>query len=420
MNQIITLEEIQNAKLSLQSIIGRDGSIKQDTPAALAYSELDKKLGLALEGALSALEILDRDLTLDELLYIIKVEQSFYVGPVSGITKLNKAKGRIFDIQKSASYFEALINKIVLQMTEQFPGYRTEIYILAAKSLIVILDSQFEVTNQQDLIERILASFEVTGNLNFTLFMCPPTNFEFLNTDYPEAYLRSSLEGSLPTQQIPILKTLPQLLRRIGVNPNLLALSGDDDGIYLTPLLNLPDIDSMNVLRLKPNEERDKAKRNIEFLLRRGRILPKKDDEPAFENLNVVSLGNTGYEIEEFNLESLFMQIYENPCAQIDKLTGEFVFTENDFKLETERMRELFEDYYKDIVEFIGRNPTDDELNAIVRIKFALYSIQGVLANALNPFSILIQVEKPRELRDKMLNGGLRILGLPVLPSVYI
>ncbi len=322
------------------------------------------------------------------------------VGISSG--KLNRTSKKLTNALESFFELERAVESVSSVLAEEFPGFKPTEYKKAALALFVLVDRDSNPA-KGSARERagaiglpLLEALRESGRIELLLFVCPPVEFEYLKSDQPELYIRTSMEQSLLARQMKELIRLNQSLDKVGVEWSLKALIGDnDEREYIFPVLDCQTKLSEDQLTFR----KSKLKQSVEsYLLDRlgGANLPK---------VEVVSLSQAGFTPRaEYMRESVS-----------EKFKGYYLDIEID--QEKSRMLELWRpgSYYDGIP-----CPINGELDKIVALKFAAYAAQGVFIAERYPNCLLIQTEFPSRLRTKMLNVGRRELGLPALDGIYL
>jgi len=408
---------LQDSVNLVTKLIGRDGSLESISNFNTLYSLVRKKVE---EEQINSSKIIgahpSRILSVEDLLYVFNTEQDLSTAPIKSI---NKAKSRLLNTVDSLDNLNNVINSIIDKFKKNNAGYSNNIYQICAIIYISLIGINVISQNDEAIIKRLLQSISSTGGINYLLFVCPPTDFSFLTSFNSEDYLLAKItSNTLISRQESLLRAIKESSLYRDVSVNLLTFIGDDDGIYLLPYCTLPDfsINEKRQVKVSSNLNRGKLRESIEGFMQFGKIKSGKPKDKLFNNPEVLSLADSGYSLD---LWQIFYQISFNPRLLVKQSEDE-LFTLSDIEEEVERMNNLFKNYYSDLVKIKGRMPSEEELLQMVYKKFALYSIQGIKAYLANPNLILIQSEQPALLRDKMINGGLRLCGLPLIPSIHI
>jgi hypothetical protein len=313
----------------------------------------------------------------------------------------------------------------------------TEIAEVAAQCYLQLISLQVVDGNDMEIIQKLVSSISELGRVSLLQFNCPDVDYTYFTDSESAPYLQFLGRTSLIARQIKTLSAVYNSVEADSLKPAVLNLIGDDDLLYLSQPYILKALQEKtgkevnevadivingNFPVCSPNPQREMLRQQTEAILKRGRM-----DKKPLELLpdpTVISLGDRGYEIDGVDLyNEVFLPVTQNPLEVKDSSTGEDIFIQEDIDREVERMRELFDPqggFYASLINAVGRPPTEQELIEIVYYKFAIYAMQGVLANSYSQNLILIQNETPAKLRDKMLNAGLRMLGLPTIPSIYL
>lgn len=322
------------------------------------------------------------------------------VGVSSG--KLNRTTKRLVTAVEEYAELERSESEVVATLKDYFSGFTDEVYRSAAKAILVFSEWDKDPTaatptiRAQTLGKTLLSSLNESAAVELLLFVCPPVEFGYLNSNEPEQYLRTSMEHSLLSRQVKELGSLISSLDKVGLKSNLQVFIGDnDENDYIFPVLGNPV--ALNLAALESRRQR--------LVTATAEYLISKVDALTQDNLQIISLAN--YQLSA-RAEYIRDQV-KNDAA--------LFFSAEEFSAERKRMRELWEpgSYYDGI-----KCPSEIELDQIVKLKFAAYAMQGILAYQENPNLILIQTELPSKLRSKMLNVGRETLALEQLDAVYL
>jgi hypothetical protein len=220
------------------------------------------------------------------------------------------------------------------------------------------------------LAQRVLNSLVEDDRLNLAFFVCPNLDYTFLSGPYPDEFVRSRVDGSLLSRQMPILKQIFSDLQTLGIDSSCQVFIGDDDeDRYLTPA-------SASLKELFGNcDAQLLEEKRVQF----GNNVAQALDTIPAKSVEVYRLSELGYE---------------------SNLIGSVPL--GDTQAEEERMRQLWDTFYMGLPA-----PTEEELEVMVNNKFETYAGQGELIQSLNPNTILIQTEMPFLLRTRMINNNL-------------
>ncbi|MBN8550708.1 MAG: hypothetical protein J0M12_15445 [Deltaproteobacteria bacterium] len=325
--------------------------------------------------------------------------------------KVNKVSRRLFSATEGYVAAVAAIGSVADGLEESFSGFREETYLRAAKGLIALSEWD-QGAGAQDLAAlpyalQALRALENDGTLSLTLFVCPPVEFGYLQSQDPELYFRTELSESLLSKQVADLKRLFLSLEQSGIPAKLNVLIGDaDEDDYIWPVLGRPG--NLPAEQLQPRKV-DLRENVVRYLSSpAGRTGNEGPRVTSAQQLDVVSLAGT-----EMSCRAL--GIYENFVADPAKFFQPF-FRAGDVDEERQRMRELWQvgDYYSGLPQ-----PSSQQLERIIERKFAAYAMQGVFIQERSPDTILVQTERPPFLRTRMLNAGRSALGMESLPAIY-
>jgi hypothetical protein len=390
----------------------RESLAKGVTDARGLVQVAQDKLGKAGDDAMAELLLSPNPGVLLEALKNLKAlvfngTESVDIGVSGG--RLNKVSKRLCVALETQTFLQSLAAEWQRAAEEVAPGYSLATYSQAARAAIVLKqwngvnNSETEVANPALLIASAVRSLAETGKLSLTFFICPPVDFSALLGQRPEEYFGTDMRGSLLSRQIGRLNKLAAALAAAEVPANINAVIGDtDEDAYIWPVLGKPA--ALDEMRL---DERRLALRDAAQIYCERGLSPAASSRLTssdFKSLITV----TG--LSRFAASLRADAVFEDVIGGAEQF-----FSVDEVAAEKNRMRELWKegDYYTGL-----RNPSEVELEKIVVRKFAAYAQQGVLLYERDPNSILIQTERPAQLRTKMLNVGRNLLGLSTLPAV--
>lgn len=332
--------------------------------------------------------------------------------PIS-VGRISRALGKLRTAAEAYEPFDSLVYELASAVSEQSPEqYPDRVYLQVAKTLVVL--GLWEWENAQ--VDRDLTRHEAIPTLlrnlgrdepvAFSFFICPPAYYPALCMERPEQYYPTCVEGSFLQSQAPALRDLTERLRRIGVPARIVAVIGDCDEVdYLWPVLGPPSsLTSVSVCEAVEERKSQFQEAVFRYLERSGIA--------AATDISVLRLSR---------LKPPFRAQLDAECAnRLDTIANDpRWFNERDRYLETQRMEELWApgSYYEGLPA-----PSEEQLAEIVRRKFAAYAEEGLLLGGLpgTADSILIQLEKPPLLRNRMLNAAREMRGSPSWPALLL
>lgn len=273
---------------------------------------------------------------------------------------------------------------------------------------ILLTIRKFDIKKEQnqdwELIQtNVAASIYRNKPLTFVQFTCSTINPKYLfNQKEPEKYVSLDPQGNNLEPDLPLLEKF--YLKLAAIMPvRLIILIGDTDPYYIYsqewscyPKLN------ETLLWRRFGERWAKYKKNLRRWLNFN--LPRI-------NAEIVSW----YELEKkweaetkTDFQKLFRQTYKNIGIYFRKeeLEWEFKNLSNAFGPEK---------YFYNL-----KKPSDSILKDWVRRKFTEYAVQGLWIKQIWPGAILIQNEKPTDLRYKMYQPLIEKIYKSKLPNVFL
>lgn len=322
--------------------------------------------------------------------------------------KLNKVTKRLCLASEAYVENERAILETSGQLSSLYEGYRESTCYNAARTLQAIAGwdasgvSAGDLAGRPALAKSVLNGIEKSGKVEMALFVCPPVDFSRLSGDFPGDYMQTSFRGSLLSRQAQGLSALFRSLEEADVAVSLRTVIGDtDEDLYIWPVIGGDEKLDPAIVNERRAELRDAAAEYIsENLTQKNSIRPR-----IFSKEGLLVEGLSGIEAGESAL-AVFNSVLETPLKY---------FTAEDIDTEIGRMRELWRpaDYYEGLPV-----PTDRQMEEIVIRKFAAYAMQGVMLAGGDTDLVLIQTERPADLRTRMLNAGRKALGLNEIPVV--
>ncbi|KJE21094.1 hypothetical protein FF36_04599 [Frankia torreyi] len=290
------------------------------------------------------------------------------------------------------------------RLADHYPGLTTEEYRRAAVSLAILGEwhagdaapapraADEAIDHPAGVAAAVLASIARDGFLRLAFFVCPPTDYRRLGTAEPERYLLTHLNGSVLSRQVRRLRDLFRGLEAADIPTRVWAVVADtDEDDYLWRFLPQP----------RPLDEDALTERRRLLLAGAHRYLTEqraapKDGRPQPRVLpeNMLHVTN----LSAASWSPLSAAVHQRVLREPDRY-----FDAEDWRAEIETMRRLWRpgSYYEALPE-----PDETVMREILRHKFAAYAQQGVLLAEQQPWLVLIQTERPPELRTKMLNIG--------------
>lgn len=234
-------------------------------------------------------------------------------------------------------------------------------------------------------------------------FTCSTINVKYMfNKNTPEYYVSQDPRGNNLEEDLPVLERLYSSLTKESLPIEIVILIGNTDPFYIysREAKIFPQIKRKEFFK-KFAPRWKKYKSNLKLWL--------KQKAPALE-AEVISW----YELEknwEKNNKNDFLKLFQNTYCNIYKYFGE-----KEFNWELKKLKCAFGTgkYFEGL-----KRPSDKILTDWTRRKFAEYAVQGLWIKQIWPEGILIQNEKPTDLRYKMYQPLIRQLYNTHLPNIY-
>jgi len=236
--------------------------------------------------------------------------------------------------------------------------------------------------------------------LEFLLFTCSTIDATKLFSDKPWEYISLNPAGNNLETDLPNLKNILNILQNIyPIKLKIIIGNTDPYYIYLQQFVNFPENKCSEIK--KEFEKRWTIYRNI------------------FEDWLQEKLPNTNLEViswqawekkQETEQKISFEKEFNNLYSQWPK-----IFSEKDLAWEYRKLITQFEPkkYFSGLTK-----PNDELLKDWIVRKFCEYAVQGFWLQRAFPNGILLQNEKPSELRSAMYQPLLKRIG-KVLPILY-
>lgn len=274
-----------------------------------------------------------------------------------------------------------------------------------AKKLILKiewLDAKGENNEFKENIFRIVST-AVRENkpLNFVCFTCSTINPPHMFGNQPWNYVRSDPKGNNLSQDISQLENIMRELRACYSNVQLKIIIGNTDPyyIYLEQFKDYPGREQL--MWIKFIEQWEKYQKGFSAWL--------ENTAPSLK-VEVISWFHF-----ERSLEKRMGRIFEKEFNEFRKNLGDY-FNEDQLAWELRKLKTQF----KAGAYFDGlRKPDDKVLKSWVSRKFSEYAIQALWIYENIDNAILIQNEKPSDLRSQMYQPAIRNKYNDSLPIVY-
>lgn len=261
-------------------------------------------------------------------------------------------------------------------------------------------DSKGSDNEFRESIERAVIK-AVSGNkpLNFISFTCSTINSEYLFSGTPWLYVNTNPKGNNLTPDINRLKEIISDLKKIYPKIELNILIGNTDPyyIYLQQFKNFPK--DKSILWQKFNIRWKAYKRNFEKWVKT--VIPK---------VKVISWYKFEKDLETKtgkSFEKEYEKVKKNIYSYFDKSQLEWEFR----KLQTQFGKG---NYFENL-----EKPDDAMLKDWIVRKFTEYAVQAKWIYENIPNAILIQNEKPSDLRSQMYQPVIKKEFSDSLPIVY-
>lgn len=343
----------------------------------------------------------------------LRFQPDWSIGDLSA-KRISKTLGSLRTAQEATAAFEDVVFELAYEIAQGSPSPQPDrVYLQSARAVMALRNWEYtyakvdEILADQTLAPAVLAAVTRGEPLRLTFFVCPPSYFPALQQEIPTDYFPASTEGSFLRGQVDSLRDLTRALREVNVPFQLTAVIGDtDETDYLWPVLGTPQGLQSPEAQACLAARREAFQESVAELLKSSRIA--SEDELCVVRLSAI--------------KGPFKAALESEEARLLASVGrnEAYFTETDWEREEARMRELWT-ARKQTAYYEGLPlPSDDQLRAIVGRKFASYALEGVLIERTAGLrgSILIQLEQPGPLRNRMLSAGRELLGLGSWPAI--
>jgi hypothetical protein len=254
------------------------------------------------------------------------------------------------------------------------------------KSIIQEYDTKGADNECQLSIDRIIEN-AISKNepLNFVIFTCSTINFEYLWSDTPWLYVNTNPKGNNLEPDLPQITKVMSALKKAYPKTQLKILIGNTDPyyIYLQQFKDFPSQKRAELLR-QFNARWETYRQNFERWA--------KTISPNF-NPEVISWYQFERAIEQ-RTEKSFESEYE-----ATKSTIASCFKQDQFDWELRKLQTQFGagKYFEKL-----EKPNDDLLKDWIVRKFTEYAVQAKWIYENIPNAILIQNEKPSDLRSQM------------------
>lgn len=252
------------------------------------------------------------------------------------------------------------------------------------------------------IFARIRRAVTSRAPLTFLMFTCSTINSEYLFSKTPWRYVSTRVRGNNLELNIPQLEQIFRNMKRVYPRIRLVILIGNTDPYYIyLRQFAAYSYQNRQLLTAKFNARWQRYRRNLERWLTRNF---------QFSDLRVISwyqLERTREKQDGIRFEVLFTRTRRNLNA---------CFSREERRWELENLRTQFGPgrYFAKL-----ETPPESLLRDWVARKFAEYAVQGLWLWELFPNAILIQNEKPSDLRYRMYQPLIREKYRTVLPNVY-
>lgn len=251
---------------------------------------------------------------------------------------------------------------------------------------------------KQDLDSEITKSSQIT----FIQFTCSTINPKFLlDQQNPQNYVSLNPKGNNMETDLPTLEKFYIEINKI-YPTKIIILIGNTDPFYIYSEEGkiYPNISNKELL-LRYNKQWSKYKRNLADYL--------KLKYPKLE-IEIISW----YELE-VSMKEIYGWDFRKQFS-ITKRRIKQLFKESDFEWELRRLKDQFGPgkYF-----FNLKVPADKTLKRWILRKFTEYAVQGLWIKLLFPDAILLQNEKPSNLRSSMYQPLIKELLNSKLPIIY-
>lgn len=260
---------------------------------------------------------------------------------------------------------------------------------------IIQLDAQGENNEYLKQLKKIVIKAVVDNEpLNFICFTCSTINPKYLFSNTPWLYVSTDPTGNNLTHDIERLKSIIAELKAIYPRVELKIIIGNTDPyyIYLEQFKNFSGQEPF--IWQKFIERWDSYQENFENWI-------------GFPVINWYRMEK----LIEAKQQKSFEQEYLDFKAKINNY-----FTPNQLAWEFRKLETQFAPgaYFAELIK-----PSDELLQSWIRRKFSEYAIQGKWLYENIPNAILIQNEKPSDLRSQMYQPAINQNYQDVLPIVY-
>lgn len=250
----------------------------------------------------------------------------------------------------------------------------------------------------ESAVER---SVEKKAPIQFLIFTCSTIRADKMFSDTPWEYVSLDPSGNNLESDLPRLKEVLEAFgEKYRVKISIIVGNTDPYYIYLQQLRAFPEEERPVILKKFVERWASYLDRLTEWV---GRNLPTA-------NVEVLSW----YELER-TMERDWGTSFEKEFSAIYKNIDSY-FEESDFEWERRKLSTQFVpgSYFSTL-----SRPDDALLTDWIRRKFAEYALQGAWLVRRFPNAILIQNEKPSDLRSRMYQPVLREREGRMLPIIY-
>lgn len=326
---------------------------------------------------------------------------------VSG-KRLNRLSRRLHEAYENQMALRDRVEEEAARLLQMSPGHPAAACRSAGLALMILREWDMSdgvvpaAPGRDGLADAVLASVSRDATVRLALFVCPPVDFGAIGTARPSDYLKDDLHGSVLSRQVPRLRSLFRNLEAIGVAVELFAIVGDtDEDDYIWPILGHPTgLDGAAL---------EQARSRLAVAVEAYLAAPTRRHDQSEPKVA------TADSIRVLRLSALPADAAAEVVRRRLAAAPSLAFDCSDVAAEAQIMRKLFEpgSYYQGLVA-----PGDQQLYAMIKLKFAAYAVQGLALRALDPALVLLQTERPSRLRNRMINAGLAACAMPPIPAV--
>lgn len=253
----------------------------------------------------------------------------------------------------------------------------------------------------KNIIRTIIGAVSENKPINLILFTCSTINPEYLFSETPWLYVSTNPLGNNLTDDVPRLQKIIPKLKNIYPKIQLNIIIGNTDPyyIYLQQFRNFPK--NKDLVWVKFITRWQKYETNF------SAWISKEFPGIGVRIINWYSFEKTLESKKNKRFESEYEEIARNIYSYFDKKQLDWEFR----KIQTQFGKGK---YFGNL-----KKPNDKLLNDWIIRKFAEYAVQGKWIYENIPNAILIQNEKPSELRSAMYQPLIRKNYQDALPVVY-